>query len=154
MDPGILNEPYYPLTVYNYAEITLRIHRVKPEHYHRDLVCFNAYSFMYGDNDAEMHLPGEKLVHETIKTNCERNEPKEMKIPLKAYLEPNSGVGQLIIYLTPTQEAWDACHHNQWDRKPILSAWLQCTRLAADIFVSSGRYLFLDLAEKRLVYTR
>ncbi|CAF5011751.1 unnamed protein product, partial [Rotaria sp. Silwood1] len=47
MDPGVLNEPFYPFMVYNYSEVTLRIHRVKPEHYHPNLPCFNSYSYTY-----------------------------------------------------------------------------------------------------------
>ncbi|CAF4285359.1 unnamed protein product, partial [Adineta steineri] len=35
-------------------------------------------------------------------------------------------------------KAWDACRQNEWEHKPIGSAWLQCTRLAVDVFVSSA----------------
>jgi len=140
MDPGVLDEPYYPFTVYNYSEVTLRLHRVKPEDYRQDLPCFNAYSFSYGEGEqTTIQLPGEELIHKIMQTNCERDEPQQIKISLKEYLEQNSGVGQLLIFLEPTQKAWDQCHHNHWERKPVISAWLQCTRLAVDIFVSSGK---------------
>ena len=139
MDPGVLDEPFYPLMVYNYSEITLRINRVKPEHYHRNLPCFQQYSYGYGQEESYVQLPGEELLNEVMQTNCERDEPKEIKVPLKAYLSKNSGVGQLIIFIEPTKKAWDECQHNHWERKQILSAWLQCTRLAVDVFVSSGK---------------
>ncbi|CAF1253132.1 unnamed protein product [Rotaria sordida] len=138
MDPGVLDEPFYPFMVYNYSEITLRINRVKPEHYHPNLPCFQPYSYLHGEKESHVQLPGEELLNEIVQTNCERDEPKEIKIPLKAYLAKNSGVGQLIIFIEPTEKAWNACQHNQWQRKQIVSAWLQCTRLAVDVFASSG----------------
>ncbi|CAF4486725.1 unnamed protein product, partial [Rotaria sp. Silwood2] len=137
MDPAVLNDPFYPFMVYNYSELRLRIHRVQPEHYHPNLPCFQQY-FYANEQESIIELPGEKLVDEVIKTSCERDEPKEMKVPLKPYLTNNSGVGQLIISIEPTEKAWKECQHNQWQPKPRLSAWLQCTRLAIDVFISSG----------------
>ncbi len=141
MDPGVLNEPFYSFMVYNYSEIAIRINRVKPEHYHSNLPCFQSYSFRRGEKEINVQLPGEELLNEIIQTNCERNEPKEIKVPLKSYLTNSHGVGQLIVFIEPTQKAWDICEHRHWERKKILSAWLQCTRLAVDIFVSPGKYI-------------
>ncbi|CAF1370238.1 unnamed protein product [Adineta steineri] len=138
MDPGVLDEPFYPFIVYNYSEITLRINRVKPEHYNLNLPCFQQYFYRYGEEESYHQLPGEELLNEVIQTNCERDEPKEIKIPLKSYLTKNSGVGQLIIFIEPTEKACQECQHNHWERKQIISAWLQCTRLAVDLFVSPG----------------
>ncbi|CAF2070665.1 unnamed protein product [Rotaria magnacalcarata] len=138
MDPGVLDEPFYPLMVYNYSELTLRIHRVKPEHYHPNLPCFNSYSYISEREEWYNKLPGEELLNEVIQTNCERDEPKEIRIPLKAYLKKDSGVGQLIVVIEPTKKAWDECQANNWQYRQIISVWLQCTRLAADVFVCSG----------------
>ncbi|CAF4004957.1 unnamed protein product, partial [Adineta steineri] len=139
MDPGVLDEPFYPFMVYNYSEITLRINRVKPEHYNPNLPCFQQYSHRHREEeDAHHQLPGEELFNEVIQTNCERDEPKEIKIPLKSYLTKTSSVGQLIVFIEPTEKAWNECQHNDWQRKQIISAWLQCTRLAVDLFVSPG----------------
>ena len=143
MDPGVLDEPFYPFMVYNYSEITLRINRVKPEHYHPNLPCCQHYFYTHDVEDSHLELPGEELLNEVVQTNCERDEPKEMKIPLKAYLTKTSGVGQLIICIRPTNKAWDECQHNQWQRKQIVSAWLQCTRLTVDVFISSGKFIFV-----------
>ncbi|CAF4375904.1 unnamed protein product [Rotaria magnacalcarata] len=140
MDPGVLDEPFYPLMVYNYSELTLRIHRVKPEHYHPNLPCFNSYSYISEREEWYNKLPGEELLNEVIQTNCERDEPKEIRIPLKAYLKKDSGVGQLIVVIEPTKKAWDECQANNWQYRQIISVWLQCTRLAADVFVCSGIY--------------
>jgi hypothetical protein len=140
MDPGILNDPVYSFMVHNYSEITLRINRVKPEHYHPNLPCFQRHFYGNEGEQSVIELPGEELLNEVVQTNCERDEPKEIKVPLKSYLTKNSGVGQLIVFITPTQKAWDESQHNHWQRKKILSAWLQCTRLAIDVFVSSGNY--------------
>jgi len=144
MDPGVLDEPFYPFMVYNYSEITLRINRVKPEHYRSNLPCFPRYSYGRGEDQSYHQLPGEELLNEVIQTNCERDEPKEIKIPLKAYLTEKSGVGQLIVFIEPTQKAWNECEHNRWQSKQIVSAWLQCTRLAVDVFVSSGKYILTE----------
>ncbi|CAF4189665.1 unnamed protein product, partial [Adineta steineri] len=138
MDPGVLDEPFYPFMVYNYSELTLRINRVKPEHYNPNLPCFQQHSHRHIEEESHHQLPGEELFNEVMQTNCERDEPKEIKIPLKSYLTKNSGVGQLIIFIEPTEKAWQECQHNHWERKQIISAWLQCTRLAVDLFVSSG----------------
>lgn len=146
MDPGVLDDPFYPLMIYNYSEITLRINRVKPEHYDSNLPCFQYYSYGYGEQESYVQLPGEELVNEVVQTHCQRDEPKEMKISLKPYLAKNSSVGQLIIFIEPTEKAWKECQHDQWQRKPKLSAWLQCTRLAVDVFVSSGKYNYIDRA--------
>jgi hypothetical protein len=140
MDPGVLNEPFYSFMIYNYSEITLRINRVKPKHYHPNLACFRHYSYGHEEEESYLQLPGEELLNAIVQTNCEHGEPKEIKVPLKAYLTKNSGVGQLLIFIEPTQKAWDKCHHQHWQRKPMLSAWLQCTRLAVDVFASSGKY--------------
>lgn len=140
MDPGVLNDPFYPIMIYNYSEITLRINRVKAEHYDPNLPCLQQYS--YGQEEETVQIPGEELLNKTLKTDCERDEPKEMKISLKPYLNNESGVGQLIIYIEPTQKAWEECEHSQWERKKKLSAWLQCTRLAVDVYTSSGKYTF------------
>ncbi len=144
MDPGVLNEPFYPFMVYNYSEITLRINRVKPEHYQSNLPCFQPYSYVHGEEESYRQLPGEELLNEVVQTNCERDEPKEIKVPLKAYLTENSGVGQLIIFIEPTKKAWNEHQHDRWQRKQIVSAWLQCTRLAVDLFVSPGKYTLLE----------
>ncbi|CAF3912925.1 unnamed protein product [Adineta steineri] len=138
MDPGVLDDAFYPFLIYNYSEIILRVNQVKPEHYRQDLPCFQQYSYRNGQEESNRELPGEELFNETVQTNCERDEPKEMKIPLKTYLSKESGVGQLIIFIEPTDKAWDACRQNEWEHKPIVSAWLQCTRLAVDVFVSSA----------------
>ena len=142
MDPGVLDDPFYPLMVYNYSEIVLRINRVKPEHYRPDLPCLRGYA--YGnEEESYLKLPGEELLNEVVQTNCERDEPKEMRIPLKAYLTKDSRVGQLIVFIQPTPKAWKECQQNQWQPKPSVSAWLQCTRLAVDVFVSSGKCLLI-----------
>ncbi|CAF4114154.1 unnamed protein product, partial [Adineta steineri] len=139
MDPGVLDEPFYPFMVYNYSEITLRINRVKPEHYNPNLPCFQQYSHRHREEEESHHqLPGEELFNEIIQTNCERDEPKEIKIPLKSYLTKTSSVGQLIVFIEPTEKAWNGCQHNDWQRKQVISVWLQCTRLAVDLFVSPG----------------
>ena len=145
MDPGVLDEPFYPFMVYNYSEITLRINRVKPEHYDPNLPCFQFYSYRHDEQKSYIQLPGEELLNKVVQTHCERDEPKEMKIPLKPYLTKESGVGQLIVFIEPTQKACEECEHNQWQSKQVISAWLQCTRLAVDVFVSSGRYTLIDL---------
>ena len=148
MDPGVLNDPFYPVVVYNYSEIVLRVNRVKPEHYRPDLPCLQGYA--YGqEKESYLQVPGEELLNEVVQTKCERDEPKEMKIPLKAYLTKESGVGQLIITIQPTQKAWKECQPNQWEQKPLVSAWLQCTRLAVDVFVSSGNYIYILLMSGR-----
>lgn len=139
MDPGVLDDPFYPIMIYNFSEVVLRINRVKPEHYSTDLPCIRGYSHLHGQEQAPLELPGEELCNEVVQTNCERDDPKEMKIPLKAYLTKDSGVGQLIIYIEPTAKAWQDCKPNEWQQKPMVSAWLQCTRLAVDVFVSSGK---------------
>lgn len=140
MDPGVLDEPFYPFMVYNYSELTLRIHRVKPEHYDRNLPCFSPYSYAYEAEKWYNRLPGEELLNEVIKTNCERDEPKEIRVPLKRFLTKISGVGQLIILIEPTRKAWKECQSNNWQYRQIISVWLQCTRLAVDAFVCSGNY--------------
>ena len=145
MDPGVLNDPFYPFMVYNYSEVTLRINRVKPEHYNTNLPCFQRYSYRHGQEESYHQLPGEELFNEIVQTNCQRDEPKEIKFPLKSYLTKTSGVGQLIIFIEPTQKAWEQCQHNQWQSKPIVSAWLQCTRLAVDLFVSSGINIHFEI---------
>ncbi|UJR17435.1 hypothetical protein I4U23_004330 [Adineta vaga] len=136
MDPGVLDDPFYPFMLYNYSEIILRINRVKPEHYQPNLPCFQPYSYVHGKTETNRQLPGEELLNETVQTNCERDEPKEMKIPLKSYLTKDSGVGQLIIHIEPTEKSWTECQHNEWEQKPVICAWLQCTRLTADVFLS------------------
>ncbi|CAF4365835.1 unnamed protein product, partial [Adineta steineri] len=45
---------------------------------------------------------------------------------------------QLIVFIEPTEKAWNGCQHNDWQRKQVISVWLQCTRLAVDLFVSPG----------------
>ncbi|CAF4067229.1 unnamed protein product, partial [Adineta steineri] len=139
MDPGVLDEAFYPFMVYNYSEITLRINRVKPEHYNLNLPCFQQYFYRHGEEESYHQLPGEELLNEVIQTNCERDEPKEIRVPLKSYLTQTSNVAQLIIFIEPTEKAWQECQHNHWQRKQVISAWLQCTRLAIDLFVSPGR---------------
>ncbi|CAF2687585.1 unnamed protein product [Rotaria sp. Silwood2] len=140
VDPDVLDEPFYPFMVYNYSEVMLHIHRVKPEHYHPNLPCFNSYSYTYEGGELYNKLPGEELLNEVVQTNCERDEPKEIRVPLKTYLTKNSGVGQLIVLIEPTRKALNECEDNNWQHRQIISVWLQCTRLAVDVFVSSGTY--------------
>jgi uncharacterized protein YfaS (alpha-2-macroglobulin family) len=138
MDPGVLDDPFYPFMVYNYSELTVRINRVKPEHYSPELPCIRGYARQHGEEESSLQLPGDELFNAVVQTSCERDEPKEIKIPLKPYLAKGSGVGQLIVFIEPTEKAWKECQHNQWQPKPMVSAWLQCTRLAVDVFVSAG----------------
>ncbi|CAF4541602.1 unnamed protein product, partial [Rotaria sp. Silwood2] len=140
VDPDVLDGPFYPFMVYNYSEVMLHIHRVKPEHYHPNLPCFNSYSYTYEGGELYNKLPGEELLNEVVQTNCERDEPKEIRVPLKTYLTKNSGVGQLIVLIEPTRKALNECEDNNWQHRQIISVWLQCTRLAVDVFVSSGTY--------------
>ncbi len=142
MDPGVLNDPFYPFLVYNYSELNVRIHQVKPEHYQLNLLCFNPYSYRFDEkrNQSNINLPGEELLNEIMQTNCEPDAPKEINLPLKPYLTKDSGIGQLIVLIQPTEKAWNQCEHSEWEGKPIISAWLQCTRLAVDAFISPGTY--------------
>ena len=146
MDPGVLDEPFYPFMVYNYSELVVRINRVKPEHYDPNLPCFDSYTYTNEKQPWYNKLPGDELLNRIIQTNCERDEPKEIRISLKAYLTKNSGVGQLIVLIEPTEKAWKEIQNSQWQYRQVLSAWLQCTRLAVDIFVSSGNCVleFID----------
>ncbi len=144
MDPGLLDELFYQFMVYNYSELTLRINRVKPEHYHKSLPCFTPYSYKYEGREWYNKLPGEELLNEVIQTNCGRDEPKEIRIPLKAYLTKHSGVGQLLLLIEPTKKAWDQCQSSNWEHRQIISVWLQCTRLAVDIFLSSGNCILKE----------
>ena len=137
MDPAVLDDPFYPFMVYNYSELSLRIHRVKPEHYRPDLPCLQTYAYQQ-EEESSVQLPGEELLNEIIPTHCQRDEPKEIRIPLKAYLAKDSGVGQLVVCIQPTQKALKECRYDQWQPKPIIGAWLQCTRLAVDVFASSS----------------
>ncbi|CAF0889863.1 unnamed protein product [Adineta ricciae] len=139
MDPGVLDDPFYPFMVYNYSEVTLRVNLVQPEDYRRDLPCFQPYLHQRRERVANTHLPGKELINQTIQTDCERDVPKEMKFPLKSYLAQETGVGQLMISIEPTEKAWKQCQHHEWEEKPVISAWLQCTRLAIDVFHSSVR---------------
>ncbi|CAF2115781.1 unnamed protein product [Rotaria magnacalcarata] len=148
MDPGLLDEPYYSFIVCNYSELIIRINRVKPEHYQPDVLRCNV---RFGDDDdaeeedqqeaiEDSHnIPGEELLNEIIQTNCQWNEPKEIRIPLKAYVTKSSGVGQLFIFITITKKAYKECEHRYWGDKRAILVWLQCTRLAVDTFVSSNK---------------
>ncbi|CAF1606653.1 unnamed protein product, partial [Didymodactylos carnosus] len=138
MDPGVLDEPFYPFMVYNYSELTIRINKVKPEHYQRCLPCFNSCYFTYENQEWYNKLPGEDLLNEVIQTNCKRYEPKEVKVPLTAYLNKKSNSGQLIILIRPTKKAWDECQRGGCEYRLFISAWLQCTRLAVDVYLSAG----------------
>ncbi|CAF3824365.1 unnamed protein product [Rotaria sordida] len=138
MDPGVLDDPFYSFMVLNYSELKLRINRVKPEHYDRNLPCFMPYKYMNQEQHPHIDLPGIELLNETFQTNCEYDEPKEIRVPLKAYLTKNSGVGQLIVLIEPTKKAQDRCQNRNWRSRQIISVWLQCTRLAVDLFVSLG----------------
>jgi len=161
MDPGLLDDPYYSFIVCNYSELKIRINRVKPEHYHRKLLHSN--SEFYGgegdgddddddddDEDDEVedteqercdNLPGEELLDEIMQTNCQRNEPKEIRLPLKTYLSKSSGIGQFLILIETTKAARKQCKRRYWEGRPTLSVWLQCTRLAVDVFASSSNII-------------
>lgn len=151
MDPGLLNEPFYSFMVYNYSELKVRINRIKPEHYDSNLPCFNPYAYITEGQSWYNKLPGEELLNEVIKTNCERDEPKEMRILLKEYLNKDSGVGQLILLVEPTKKACDECQNNEWQYRQIKSVWIQCTRLAVDLFFSSGKCLKRKINHKKLI---
>ncbi|CAF0948791.1 unnamed protein product [Didymodactylos carnosus] len=145
MDPGVLDDPFYPFMVYNYSELIIQINRVKPEHYQQFLPCFNLQYFVYENQEWGNKLPGEELFNEIIQTNCKRYEPKEIKVSLKAYLNKKSNSGQLIILIQPTKKSWDECQRGDWRYRQIISAWLQCTRLAVDVFLSPGTDLILTV---------
>ncbi|CAF3025123.1 unnamed protein product, partial [Rotaria sp. Silwood2] len=139
LDPGLLDDPYYSFVVCNYSELILRITRVKPEHYQSRLL--NSYRDSDEDEEQESYtnLPGEELLNEIIQTDCQQNEPKEIKVPLKAYLTKSVGLGQLFISIEPTKKARDQLKHRPWEGRPTLLVWLQCTRLAVDIFTFSNK---------------
>ncbi|CAF4016800.1 unnamed protein product [Rotaria sp. Silwood2] len=151
MDPGLLYEPYYSFIVCNYSELIIRINRVKPEHYKPNVLKFSAGFDDDDDDYAEEeedqneaiednhNIPGEELLNEIIQTNCQRNEPKEIRISLKAYLTKSSGVGQLFIFITTTKKAYKECEHRYWGNTRAILVWLQCTRLAVDTFASSNK---------------
>ncbi|CAM2724480.1 unnamed protein product [Rotaria socialis] len=156
MDPGLLDEPYYSFIVCNYSELIIRINRVKPEHYQPNVLRFNARSGDDDDDEEEEeekekeedqkeaiennhNIPGEELLNEIIQTNCQRNEPKEIRIPLKTYLTKSSGVGQLFIFITTTKKAYKECEYRYWVDTRAILVWLQCTRLAVDTFASSNK---------------
>ena len=136
MDPAALDDPFYSYFVYNYSEIRLRINRVQPKHYSNDLPSFRGY--LSADEESQLRLPGEELFDDIIQTNCEKDDPKEMKIFLKPFLRGDTPVGQLLILIQPTEKAYKACPNSRGYSEPTLSAWIQCTRLAGDVFLSSG----------------
>ena len=145
MDPGLLYEPFYSFFVYNYSELILRINQVKPEHYQSKLLNFGP-SFFDKDEEQEWYnkLPGEELLNEIIQTNCQRDQLKEIRIPLKAYFTKSSGVGQLFIYIEPTEETFNQFQHIYWADRSKISVWLQCTRLAVDVFASSSNFILIE----------
>ena len=143
MDPGLMNDPFYSIIVYNYSELKVRINRVKPEHYNKDLPCFNpycCYTVSKGRLECNLKLPGEELLNTIMKTDCKPDEPKQIDIPLKSFLKEDSRVGQLIVLIHPTEEVWKKYKHIINKLESLVSAWLQCTRLAVDAFTSTGKY--------------
>ncbi|CAF2054766.1 unnamed protein product, partial [Rotaria magnacalcarata] len=136
MDPALLNEPCYTFIVCNYSELILRINRVKPEHYQEYLLYFNRRNRSDVEQELDNKLPGEELLNEIIQTNCQLNEPKDIRVPLKAYFTKPSGVGQLLILIEPTKKARAEFRNEHWNDRPTISIWLQCTRLAVDVFSS------------------
>ncbi|CAF4253465.1 unnamed protein product, partial [Rotaria magnacalcarata] len=82
-------------------------------------------------------LPGEELLNEIIQTNCQLNEPKDIRVPLKAYFTKPSGLGQLLIFIELTEKARTEFRNEHWNDRPTIAILLQCTRLAVDVFSSS-----------------
>jgi len=144
MDPGLLDEPYYSFLVYSYSELILRINRVKPEHYRSDLLDFNEDFDTDEEKEWYEKLPGEILFNQIIQTNCQHNELKEIKIPLKTYFTKSSGLGQLFIFIRPTIKAYKQFEDRSWENRPTISVGLQCTRLAVDIFATYGKFILKD----------
>ncbi|CAF4451576.1 unnamed protein product, partial [Rotaria magnacalcarata] len=97
----------------------------------------------YGSTPLSKHffqpckLPGEELLNEIIQTNCQLNEPKDIRVPLKAYFTKPSGLGQLLIFIELTEKARTEFRNEHWNDRPTIAIWLQCTRLAVDVFSSS-----------------
>ncbi|CAF4520745.1 unnamed protein product [Rotaria socialis] len=137
MDPALLNEPCYTFIVCNYSELILRINRVKPEHYQEYLLYVNRRYRSDEEQEPDNKLPGEELLNEIIQTNCQLNEPKDIRVPLKAYFTKPSGLGQLLILIELTEKARAEFRNEHWNDRPTISIWLQCTRLAVDVFSSS-----------------
>lgn len=138
MDPSLLDEPFYSFMVCNYSELHVRINRVTPEEYDPSSVVFQSYCY-FDQAQQKISLPGTELYNQTITTDCQRDQPKEMKIFLKSYLAETGGVGQLMLYIEPTEKALEACEKHHWRGREVLSIWLQCTKLTADIFASAGK---------------
>jgi hypothetical protein len=93
------------------------------------------------ENEWYDKLPGEILFNQIIQTNCQHNELKEIKVPLKKYFTKSSGVGQLFIFIIPTTKAYKQFENRSWENRPTILVWLQCTRLAVDIFASYGNFI-------------
>lgn len=96
------------------------------------------------DEQKCFNMPGEELLDEIMETNCDVNEPKEIRIPLKNYLS-KLGLGQLFIFIEPTKQARMKCRQNRWEQLPRVVTWLQCTKLAANVFVSQGKSILGEI---------
>ncbi|CAF3263406.1 unnamed protein product [Rotaria socialis] len=118
MDPALLNEPCYTFIVCNYSELILRINRVKPEHYQEYLLYVNRRYRSDEEQEPDNKLP-------------------DIRVPLKAYFTKPSGLGQLLILIELTEKARAEFRNEHWNDRPTISIWLQCTRLAVDVFSSS-----------------
>jgi hypothetical protein len=117
---------------------------VKPEHYQEYLLYLNQRYNNDEEQEPDNKLPGEELLNEIIQTNCQLNEPKDIIVPLKAYFTKPSGVGQLLILIEPTKKARAEFRNEHWNDRPTISIWLQCTRLAVDVFSSSGNFILKE----------
>lgn len=129
MDPVLLEESFYSFVICNYPELTVRINRVEPEHFQEDI---------FSSENTEW--PGEELFNGIIQTDCQLNEPKEIRLALKKYLNNSSGTGQLFIFIEPTESARNQFENDCWNDRPCISVWLQLTRLAVDVFAALGNF--------------
>ncbi|KAL9643115.1 hypothetical protein ABK040_003915 [Willaertia magna] len=117
LDPTVNEKPSFSVFTVNLDKIHVTVTQVTPE--------------MYITKDIYGHEKkfGTKVLDAVINTNGQPDEPTTTDIDLSLCLQyPKENLGQLMVWVEPDKASWQS----DWRYRPVLSSWIQVTKLAAD----------------------
>ncbi|KAL9653554.1 hypothetical protein ABK040_000474 [Willaertia magna] len=116
LDPTVNEKPSFSVFTVNLDKIHVTVTQVTPEMYSNDVFNKN-------------NIIGNKVLDAIINTNGQPDEPTTTDIDLTLCLQnPKENLGQLMVWVEPDKESWTS----EWEYRPVLTSWIQVTKLALD----------------------
>ena len=141
--PASNMEVAYPVVVYNFNSIRVRLFQVSPSDYIRSPLE-STYNYFHKDQESILDI-GTCVEDYEVEFDDVEETPLDYMVPIANALQNQShNTGQLYVVVEPTKAAWSALQakvrygNSEYRYRPIAHAWVQVTNIGIEYLTFSA----------------